>query len=327
MSDFPFVSAYYFRAHMYTQVPRQVREDMEWMADHGTRAVVAGILEQDLTAAVQNVERIAAEAERVGMEFWITPSRWGNLVAGCPKVPCMHTALHPETVALREDGSPWFGAFGPYTSVHHPAVHDFFADSLEKALGLWPVSGVLWDECKALYVVDHSPRAKASLGASHADPSAHLAAQAGFFGKVNATALAVQPNLKTGLFIYGHSVPEHIEACARIDPLGMFGCDGRPWHERDGGMDDNGSGGAPSKFLLDQGENFLGAARAHGKDAYALIENHAIPSHCHRLLQRRLPEVFAQGWDHVTYYYYPRSCDEPEEAMRILGGALRGLPF
>lgn len=325
MSDSPYLSAYYFRAHMYTQVPRHVREDMEWMADHGTRAVVAGILEQDLTAAVQNVGRIAAEAERVGMELWITPSRWGNLVAGCPKVPCLHTALHPETAALREDGSPWFGAFGPYASVHHPAVLEFFTESMQKALSLWPVAGVLWDECKALYVVDHSPHAKAAMGGQHADPAAHLAAQADFFGKINAAALDAKPGLKTTLFIFGHSVPEHVEACARVAPLHEFGCDGRPWHGRDGGMDDNGSGGPPSKFLLDQGETFIRAARRHGKRAHALVENHALPRDCHGLFRQRLPEVFAQGWDHLTYYYYPRSCGDPDGSMRILGDALKAL--
>lgn len=29
-----FLSAFFFRAHMYTIVPRHVREDMEWMAAH-----------------------------------------------------------------------------------------------------------------------------------------------------------------------------------------------------------------------------------------------------------------------------------------------------
>ena len=42
-----FLSAYYFRAHMYTMVPHQVREDMKWMADHGTDAVDVAVLEQE----------------------------------------------------------------------------------------------------------------------------------------------------------------------------------------------------------------------------------------------------------------------------------------
>ena len=41
------LSAYYFRAHLYTIVPHQVQEDFSWMADHGTDAVVIGVLEQD----------------------------------------------------------------------------------------------------------------------------------------------------------------------------------------------------------------------------------------------------------------------------------------
>jgi len=34
MSKRPFLSAYYFRAHMYTLVPQHVRQDMAW--DHLT---------------------------------------------------------------------------------------------------------------------------------------------------------------------------------------------------------------------------------------------------------------------------------------------------
>jgi hypothetical protein len=62
-----FLNAYYFRAHMYTLVPRHVREDMEWMADIGTDAVTIGVLEQDLTAAVENIQIVHREAERAGL--------------------------------------------------------------------------------------------------------------------------------------------------------------------------------------------------------------------------------------------------------------------
>ena len=44
------IAAYYIGAHVYTCVPRHVREDMEWMADKGTRYVFISVLEQDLFA-------------------------------------------------------------------------------------------------------------------------------------------------------------------------------------------------------------------------------------------------------------------------------------
>ena len=52
------INAYYFRAHMYTLVPRHVREDLKWMADVGTNVVSLAILEQDLIAAKENVDFI-----------------------------------------------------------------------------------------------------------------------------------------------------------------------------------------------------------------------------------------------------------------------------
>ncbi|MEO1478413.1 MAG: hypothetical protein AAFV01_07535, partial [Bacteroidota bacterium] len=41
------LNAYYFRAHMYTCVPRHVRHDMETMAEWGTTHVTIAVLEQD----------------------------------------------------------------------------------------------------------------------------------------------------------------------------------------------------------------------------------------------------------------------------------------
>jgi hypothetical protein len=68
------LNAYYFRAHMYTMVPRQVREDLQWMADVGTNIVSIAVLEQDLFAAVENIEIICDEASKLGMDVWAVPS-------------------------------------------------------------------------------------------------------------------------------------------------------------------------------------------------------------------------------------------------------------
>jgi hypothetical protein len=69
------LNAYYFRGHMYTLVPRHVREDMKWMADVGTNIVSVAVLEQDFFAAVENIEIICNEAAKLGMEVWAVPSR------------------------------------------------------------------------------------------------------------------------------------------------------------------------------------------------------------------------------------------------------------
>src|SRR5262249_44525488 len=80
------VAAYYLAAHIYTSVPRHIREDMAWMADKGTNYVCVSVLEQDLFAAYENQELIVEEAGRVGMQVLAVPSRWGGLTAGAPKV-------------------------------------------------------------------------------------------------------------------------------------------------------------------------------------------------------------------------------------------------
>ena len=234
------ISTYYFRAQMYTLVPHQVREDMRWMADHGSDAVIVGVMEQDFRAARENLDLICAEAAKAGLRVLATPSRWGNLVAGCPKVPSILCATRHEVWARNADGSPAMNFLGPIA-----------------------------------------------------------------------------------MFLFGHyaDMPA-MNILAGTPGLDDFGLDGRPWAREDGGVSDSGSG-APSKFLLDQGPSFIAAARAHGRHALALIENHALNRADTRLMEKRLDAVLAQGYDHLIYYYYPRSCEDAERAMAILGQAIR----
>lgn len=117
------LSAYYFRAHMYTMVPRHVREDMEWMADAGTDVVCVAVLEQDLRAAVENIALISEEAARVGMKVYAVPSRWGGMFAGAPKVPSLFSATNPHTWVLDEEGKPYYtDVSGVVSSIHYPEI-------------------------------------------------------------------------------------------------------------------------------------------------------------------------------------------------------------
>lgn len=317
-----FLSAYYFRAHMYTIVPRHIREDMQWMADVGTDAVVIGVLEQDLTAAVENIEIIAHEAARVGIQLWVTPSRWGSLVAGCPKVPSIFSSCDSEVWSRKEDGTPHL-FMGPIASVHHPRTLEFFVESLECLFKIAPVGGIIWDEPKALERKDYSPAAREALRDQDIeDVNVHINAQAGFFDKVNAEALKIQPDLRTAMFLYGHLTGYAVECCSRIPHLDEFGLDGRPYRLADGGGNDSGTTMA-KKTLIDHGPRFRDLAHANGKGAYMLIENHALATPDIDLMDKRLPEVLALGFEHVCYYYYPRSVGEPERAMEVLGKHLQ----
>ncbi len=319
-------AAYYFRAHLYTIVPRQIDEDLAWMRAHGADAVVVGILEQDLDAARENMDVICAIAARRGLEVWITPSRWGNLVAGCPKVPSIFCATRHEAWARRADGTPAMNFLGPIASVHHPATLEFMVGTLDRCLRQWPVRGVVWDEPKALRGADHSPAALAALaGRDPADPAVVLDAQCGFFGRINRMLRDRHPGVRIGLFGFAHDAPLAERICA-IDGLDAVGCDGRPWRRSDGGSSDNGDGGAPTKFLLDEGRTWLAAARAAGRAGLWLVENHALPATDLDLMDRRLPEVLACAPEWLLWYYYPRSLPDPDAHMAVLGRHLSTIP-
>jgi hypothetical protein len=313
------VTAYYFRAHTYTLVPRHVREDMAWMADHGTDAISIGILEQDLFAAVENIQTICAEAQRAGLQVYATPSRWGSLVAGCPKVPSIFCARHPEAAVCDADGMPRIAWLGTVASVHHPATFDFFCESLRDTLRLFPISGIIWDEIKNLDLKDYSPAARQALaGRDLDDVNVHIGAAADFFDRVGAEAQRLQPDIRLCAFLYGHLYGYAVERCARIEHLHDFGCDGRPFRAEDEGRNDSGHTAA-TKLLLEQGPYFIEQAHRNGKRGLLLIENHAMADEDVPIMDRRLPEVFALGAEHMLYYYYPRSLEDPDRNMAVVG--------
>ena len=61
---------------MYTCVPRQIREDMEWMAAIGTNFVCVGVLEQDLFAAPKTTR--SSPGKPPGWECALSRSRAGG---------------------------------------------------------------------------------------------------------------------------------------------------------------------------------------------------------------------------------------------------------
>lgn len=312
------LSCYYFRGHMYTMVPRHVREDLQWMADHGTDAVDVAIIEQDLVAAVENVEIIANEAEKLGMKLFIVPSRWAGLVAGAPKVPSMFAVYNPHTWLINADGKPSFsGVSGVNCSIFYPEVAEFFKTSIDKAIDLWNVKGIIWDEPKIYDKTDYSKAAIKKLG-KDAPQAAYNQAFTDFWSDVNTHIKTAHPATQTHMFLYANMRQEVIDNAATIENLDYFGCDGRPWGTNDLGQNESTRDGI-GKTLLDAGERFLPVARANNKNTLWLAENHNMRDEDVALMDKRFPEVLAKDVDHLLYYYYPRNLSNPEENMKIMG--------
>ena len=307
------LNAYYFRAHMYTMVPSQVREDLQWMADIGTNVVSVAVLEQDLRAAVENVTIIAEEANKLGMDLFVVPSRWGGLLAGAPKVPSVFTIQNPQTWLLKEDGSFYKDKnVGVHSSIHYPETVEFFKDSLDKVFDLWNVKGIIWDEPKIYDKKDYSELAKKNIERiDQVEP--HNTAFSNFFSKLNKHIKDNYREVTTNLFAYAN-MPQHIiNSIGTIKDLDYMGCDGRPWSAEDMGDVEQ-----VGKTLLGPGQNYLKTARENKMKGLLLVENHNMSSENNALMDRRLSEVVALNPEHLIYYYYPRNLDKPDENMAII---------
>ncbi len=306
------LNAFYYRQHMYTLVPRYVREDMQWLADIGTTAISIGLLEQDLYASVRNVEIICAEADRAGLAVHAVPSRWAGLVAGSLKVPSQFTVTHPDTWVLDDEGQPRFTPVsGPISSIHHPATLEFMADGVSYLLEQFPLSGIIWDEVK----VFDQPDGRHVCG-DFDDPrllDTHNRQVAEFFSRLNAHIRSTRPEVAISLFIYADAEDRVLEAAADIEGLDYFGCDGKATRPHDPGRQEH-----PGKTLLGPGERFLPLARQRDMGTLMLIENHNTDIEGMAALDRRLPETLGLDVDHWIYYYYGRNCDDPEGVMEIM---------
>ncbi len=316
----PFLNAYYFRAHMYTMVPAQVRHDMQWMADLGTKVVSVAVLEQDLWAAVENLEIIANEASRVGMEVHIVPSRWGGLVAGAPKVPSLFSVHNPDTWMLEENGNPYRSKnSGVISSVHAEKTLDFVIESMYKAIDLWGIKGVIWDEPKTFNKIDYSKNALEQLGHTP-DREESIAANVSFYSAINKAIKERDAAFTTSLFLPADKEADIINQAATITDLDYFGCDGRPWAPEDGGKLES-----SGKVLLKNGERFISAARNNNKHTLWLIENHNMLDEDAKLMDKRMPEVISKDIDQYIYYYYPRNLETPDFIMDTLKKHLKEI--
>jgi TAT (twin-arginine translocation) pathway signal sequence len=307
------LNAYYFRANMYTLVPKHVREDLQWMADAGTNVVSIAVLEQDLTAAVENISFIQQEAARLGMKLFVVPSRWGGLLAGAPKVPSHFSVVNPQTWLKKKDGSFYTDPnVGVHSSVHYPETVDFFKKSLDKVFSLWNVAGIIWDEPKIYDKKDYSDGAQKNI-ADIENQSLHNQAFSDFFSKLNKHIKTNHPDKHTSLFIYANQQQDVIDGAAGIEHLDYFGCDGRPWS-----VEEKGQLEQPGKVLIGPGERFIEAAKKNRKKSLFLIENHNMKAENNAWMDKRLPDIVAMKPDQLIYYYYPRNVDKPEENMAII---------
>jgi hypothetical protein len=307
------LNAYYFRAHMYTLVPRQVREDLKWMADAGTNIVSVAVLEQDFFAARENIEIICNEAGKAGLEVWAVPSRWGGLVAGAPKVPSVFTVKNQDTWTKRKDGSYVEADLtGRVSSIFHPATYAFMTDSARKLFKTWDFKGMIWDEPKSIGE-DYHELAVKKLG-ENPSREQFIDANVDFYSSVNKAIKADYPDKQIAMFIYSNFDDMTVRKMATIGGLDVFGCDGRPWSVEDGGKDES-----EGKVLLGGvGQRFVDAARANNKASLWLVENHNMSDKDIPLLERRLPDVIKSDVDHLIYYYYPRNLSQPDKIMDII---------
>ncbi|MCG6188290.1 hypothetical protein [Maribellus maritimus] len=307
------LNAYYFRAHMYTLVPRHVREDLKWMADVGTNIVSVAVLEQDFFAAVENIEIICNEASKLGMDVWAVPSRWGGLVAGAPKVPSLFTTLNQDTWKKNRDGSYASSSVsGRISSIFHPATAEFMQESGKKLFKTWDFKGLIWDEPKSL-TRDYHELAVKKLGVN-ASLEQYIDENVEFYSNINKHIKADFPNKQIAMFIYANKDNMTVNKCATISDMDAYGCDGRPWSPEDGGKQES-----EGKVLLGGvGQRFIDAARENNKKSLWLIENHNMADADIPILEKRMREVVQSNADHLIYYYYPRNLSQPDKIMDII---------
>lgn len=313
------ITAYYFRAHMYTIVPKQVAADIRAIAEMGANAIAIALLEQDLFVAVENVKIISEEARKQNLKVFCVPSRWAGLVAGAPKVPSLFAVQNPETWAYNPDGKPQFNnTWGITCSVFHPETRKYFTEQLLKSQKLFGFDGFIFDEPKCL-TTDYS-KAATEKQSGKVTWDGHMAGVVDFFSEVTGQIKQANPKLVTSLFNYASANNAVAEWFAKITHLDYYGMDGRPWPNNWGGELEG-----SNKTIHDNYERFNKLAVDNGKRTLYLIENHNLRAEDTELMRRGLDLMLNFLPQHLIFYYYPRNVGKPEESMRVISKFVRSI--
>lgn len=315
MGDDRYCSCYYFHGQDLCMVPRHVREDVAWMADHGVDGVCVGVHDADLHGG--NTNLVCDSIRAAGLDLWLIPSRLGGLMAGWHRGPSYLAVDHPDWWAVGEDGRPR-RSYGPQLSVFHPAVPGAIAEVVGTMIERFGARGIVWDELKSLDGEDHSEAALAALGR----PAANADLQRGTadcFSAINAALRQRSADLRIACFIYASCPASQIATCAGIVGLDEFGCDGKCWPP---GICATGEGGDDKVLLGGHDARFRAVAAAHGQRSFTLLETQLLDAPALELSLTHLPDFLAEKTGHLSYYYYPYGMAEPERFMPRFGEAI-----
>ncbi|MFW6456767.1 MAG: hypothetical protein ACOC0A_00585 [Planctomycetota bacterium] len=310
-----YLSTYYFHGQDLCIVPRHVREDVEWMADHHVDGVFVGVHDADLRGS--NIGMICDTVREAGLDVWLIPSRLGGLVAGWGRQPSYLAVDHPGWLGRKPDGSPR-RSHGPQVSVFHPDVPEAMAETVAEMLDAFPATGIVWDELKTLGGEDHSEAAIDALG-HPANTEDMIEGTVECFSSVNRHLKKWRDKLRIACFVYGNTPQHAVERCASIDLLDEFGCDGKCFRPGESGAGE----GTTDKVLLGGNDaRFAGAARENGCLPFTLLETQLLDEDAMELTMSYLPEFLTRKTGHLVYYYYPYGLADPERFMPAIGKAL-----
>lgn len=322
MSD-RYLSAYYFMGQNLCSVREDTARDMKWLADHQFDAICVGVHEFQLLGNHTHGLRLVSDAAHdAGLDVLAIPSRWCGLIAGWPPTPGFFASTRPDTWMINADGSPETRPYsGPVCSVHHPDVVERMVHLTIETLTQFEVDGLVWDEMKTMWnefrneaLVDHNPKAIERFGKPAAGD---VQRQATFdvFAECNRAARSQKPDVRIVGFVYAYLEDEIVVPWSRIEGFDEIGPDGRPWYTDD-------FPGSHAKTILSNAERFVTHARSAGKRSFALIETQLMKAEGGGMAVKRIDEVCAAGFDHLSVYYHPLVSEAEAEVTDELAEAL-----
>jgi len=318
------LSAYYFTGMNLCTVREHVRTDMQRLADWGYDAINLCIHEFQFDKQPRGAELVIQEAHRVGLKVIAVPSRICGMIAGWPPLGGNFMFGRPDLWLLQEDGSPLIQfSCGPVASLACPEIKEHMVRCTERILDQFDVDALLWDEVKYFDYADHHPEALKQFGGPlKGEQMAHAAMD--ILSACNDAARAKRPGIPITSFVYARTEDWAVDIWAEKGGFDEIGLDGRP-----GTAEDFAEDGVPhEKCILSNADRFLDAAERNECRSYALLETQNLNAKEAQITMKRLPEIIAKGFDHLSIYYHPL-VDDPaaeisEEASQLLSAWRHG---
>ncbi len=294
------ITAYCLSYGNWTVIPKQWEESFSDMLECGFDAVALSFSESELVYARRAFEMQVNLAQKIGLEVYVVPSRFGGRFAGAPMMPSPWLTKNPD---CQLPGVPRLAC------VESQKFREWAQSFIERIVIDYDIDGLIWDEAKLPHYISKHPDTIKRFG-PEPTPEQMQDSFIEFVDELLKAAKSIRPDLVMTMFNMP-GTPEYFTSnVIKLPDIDYAGYDGTFSHQ---------------SYFHEQAEILKPClndiwnrtefeCKAAGKKSFALVENMLMPEGVTEDYEERLDKYLSTTRpDHISFYYYGHNNECPEE--------------